>query len=875
MKKVSIIKKVLCLFLCVIIALGATSTAVAAATVENSLESSAELQVDFSLSIIFEPIIKFFKSIINWFKNLFGHGATEITINISQNDFETTNSKITLNGTYQTTGVLDNITYSVLSYSDSENSVLESGETIIDGNNWEAEILVKPDVNTITVTGENKDGVKSSATIDVTYDAGSVYIPDVDDINVDSQTGLSYIDNVIVVVFKEDTSESKKKEIINSVNGTIVGQLNGVNQYQIQVPTSTLSQLKEKVNKLESYSAVTLAHYDSVYYDTEDAAVAPSDPWDDTVNATDWLDSDVDGSNWWLEAIEAPAAWGYDDRFSNIKIGIVDNGFDTGHEDLKIKFPTSGTKNANNKEDHGSHVAGIIGATANNNKGITGIVWNSELICVDWEPSLFQTITGRGWKTDTMIAAGLVWTVEAGAKVVNFSLGCSGNLSDDSKKFDQSTINASAQKASGYMAELLKNHDFVVVQSAGNGAKNEIGVDAVNNLWFCAVTNSNCVNYGTGRASKQGILDRILVVAAAEQISNSYRLTSFSNGGSQVDIAAPGRKVYSTVTGGTSGSYDTMSGTSMAAPIVTGVCSLVWSVNDSFTGDEVAEIVCSSTSKTAVDNTASRYATGSFPLVNAKLAVEEAIKRTDASGTVKGRFVDAVTGNTIYNVRVSLANYEGYGNLPINIGTEYSVTSGSFEKELPAGTYVFNVKSDGYISKRVEFKVTASSTTDLDNVTLSTSLAGEKIRVVLTWGDDHPEDLDSHFIGTKRDGNSYHVYYMQMGDSSVAWLDRDDTNYEGPETITIDMNNFTEFTYCVHNYSQRSAVSTDSAALSMATSGAKVEVFSGSSDEPIATYRIPTNRKGTVWNVFSMSADGTITDINSFGYESNPEMVGY
>ena len=112
-----------------------------------------------------------------------------------------------------------------------------------------------------------------------------------------------------------------------------------------------------------------------------------------------------------------------------------------------------------------------------------------------------------------------------------------------------------------------------------------------------------------------------------------------------------------------------------------------------------------------------------------------------------------------------------------------------------------------------------------------------------------------------------------MGDRDIAWLDIDDTSYEGPETITIDLNDFEEFTYCVHNYSERYAGSTSPEAISMATSGATVEVWSG--DNRIAVYSVPTNRKGTVWNVFSMTSDGTITDINTFEYESEPYYVGY
>ena len=870
------IKKILCLLLCFVIISGSTVTSLAVKPVENSIEAqAAEVQEESGITSIFQSIIDFLRAIIDWFRNLFGgNRLTTVNVNISQSDFETTDSKITLNGTFETTGALKNITYSLSSYSDSEGSTVVTGETVIDGNHWEAEILLRPDTNTITITAENTDGATDTATIEVTYDAGSVYIPSTNNIKVDATTGTAYVNNIIIVVLDENTTEAEKNTIFSSVGGTVVGQLNGANQYQLQVNASTLSQLKSKIATLEGYNKVLFAHYDSVYVNPE-AAVAPNDPWYGDVSSSDWTDTDVDGSNWWLEAIEAPAAWDYNSRFSNVKVGIVDNGFDTDHEDLDISFPFKECEDANSNEDHGTHVAGIIGATADNNDGITGIVRNCDLVCVDWQPTFWQSLAG--WETDTMIAAGLIWTVEAGAKVVNFSLGCSGSLVDDSYTYSQSWINDQGEKSSGYMAILLANYDFIVVQSAGNGADNGIGVNAVYNGWFCSITSSNCVSFGSGRASRQGIMDRVIVVAAAQRSGSSYMVTSYSNGGSQVDIAAPGgdgsgavdRDIYSSVVDG----YDAFAGTSMAAPIVTGVIALVWSVNANFTGEEVAEIVCDYTSGTARDNSTSTRTSGDFPMVNAKRAVEEAVKRTDAAGTVTGRFVDATNGNTIYDVKVILTDYNGYGNLAFEKNTEYSYSSGSFSKELPAGKYTFKIKSEGYIDQYIDFTVVAYTTLPLGNIALSPSLTSDTVRIVLRWGNDHPADLDSHFIGELNNGEDYHVFYSQMGNRDIAWLDIDDTSYEGPETITIDLNDFEEFTYCVHNYSERYAESTSPEAISMATSGATVEVWSG--DNRIAVYSVPTNRKGTVWNVFSMTSDGTITDINTFEYESDPYNVGY
>ena len=187
-------------------------------------------------------------------------------------------------------------------------------------------------------------------------------------------------------------------------------------------------------------------------------------------------------------------------------------------------------------------------------------------------------------------------------------------------------IDAEGKKASGYMAALLEDYDFVVVQAAGNGA-----VDAKNAGMFASVTPQNCVDYGTGRTGVQEICDRIIVVAAAQQNGSGYMVAEYSCGGGQVDIAAPGGDasgtpegdIYSCVVNG----YAALAGTSMAAPMVTAVAGLVWSANGDLTGNQVAKIVCSNTQGTAIDNPRSLRTGNSYGMLNAKKAVEAALVR--------------------------------------------------------------------------------------------------------------------------------------------------------------------------------------------------------------------------------------------------------
>ncbi|MBR5619395.1 MAG: S8 family serine peptidase, partial [Clostridia bacterium] len=104
--------------------------------------------------------------------------------------------------------------------------------------------------------------------------------------------------------------------------------------------------------------------------------------------------------------------------------------------------------------------------------------------------------------------------------------------------------------------------------------------------------------------------------------------SSFSNYGDGVSIFAPGSWVFSTDTA-ENGGYSYKSGTSMAAPVVTGIAALTWSVNPALTGAEVKAIICDPAN--TVYRCVNHYWEDdidipSYPMINAKLSVEAAIK---------------------------------------------------------------------------------------------------------------------------------------------------------------------------------------------------------------------------------------------------------
>lgn len=102
-----------------------------------------------------------------------------------------------------------------------------------------------------------------------------------------------------------------------------------------------------------------------------------------------------------------------------VTLGVVDAGYQENHPDLTGRLDVISSEDS--ADNHGTHVSGIIAATADNNEGIAGITHNNaSLLGYDAMPS-----NGTGMSSSA-IFQGLTDTVEGGAKVVNFSLGSSG-----------------------------------------------------------------------------------------------------------------------------------------------------------------------------------------------------------------------------------------------------------------------------------------------------------------------------------------------------------------------------------------------------------------------------------------------------------------
>lgn len=227
--------------------------------------------------------------------------------------------------------------------------------------------------------------------------------------------------------------------------------------------------------------------------------------------------------------INAPAAWDLSTG-SGIRVAVLDTGCQLNHPDIgsgasgKVKvwrnFSSGKATDVADKNGHGTHTAGTVGARTNNGTGVAGAGFNCELA--------IGKVLGPKGGYDSWIAAGLNWSWQtANAKVVNMSLGGPGSSSTLQNAVDAAW-----------------NNGLVVVAAAGNESSSAPSYPAAY---------TNCIS-----------------VAATDSSAN---LASFSNFGSTVDLAAPGVSIASTYKGS---AYVLMSGTSMASPHVAGVAALVW-----------------------------------------------------------------------------------------------------------------------------------------------------------------------------------------------------------------------------------------------------------------------------------------------------------
>ncbi|UCG58660.1 MAG: S8 family serine peptidase, partial [Phycisphaerales bacterium] len=288
--------------------------------------------------------------------------------------------------------------------------------------------------------------------------------------------------------------------------------------------------------------------------------------------------------------VNAPEAWDVITDVPNIVVAITDTGIDYNHPDLvdniwindgEVNEPgVVGPNDVNDTDDdgngynddfygydfvdddpdpmdehyHGTHVAGIVGATGNNTTGVAGVCWSVKLMALrTLDPN------GEGDTADAIAAIG--YAVDMGANIINASWG--------SYQYQQSLYDA---------VEAAGEAGVILVAAAGN--------DSVPMAMYPA------------GFSGIGGLDNVISVLATTHFDTRAFFSNYS--AFEIDLGAPGDAILSTTPtastdamddDGVGTDYDLLSGTSQAAPFVSGACALMQGISSQWTPDQTRQII--------------------------------------------------------------------------------------------------------------------------------------------------------------------------------------------------------------------------------------------------------------------------------------------
>ncbi len=267
-----------------------------------------------------------------------------------------------------------------------------------------------------------------------------------------------------------------------------------------------------------------------------------------------------------LSLMKVPEAWLLADGSSSVVIAIIDTGIDTDHDEFvgrilpnsyNARTKVTSTTSLSHVEDdngHGSMVAGIIAANKNNNKGIAGLVSESSLLIIkanNADNPLTSEDESKEF-SDSVIAEGIHYAREQGADIINLSLGST----------TQNTIVRNAVIEA-------QNAGIIVIGASGN--------DGTSTKYY--------------PASYSGVI-------SVGSVDQTLTLSSFSNFNDAVDITAPGSQIVSSTL---NNGYSMGSGTSFAAPQVTGIVALMLDYFTLFTDDQIiAQLLSTTTDRGSV-----------------------------------------------------------------------------------------------------------------------------------------------------------------------------------------------------------------------------------------------------------------------------------
>jgi subtilisin family serine protease len=352
---------------------------------------------------------------------------------------------------------------------------------------------------------------------------------------------------------------------------------------------------------------------------------------------------------WFHKVIQTEEAWNITQGSSDVVVAVIDDGIDPDQKDLRSRIVSPydmyyDTNKYISVGTHGTHVAGIIAASSNNLTGGAGVAPNVKIMPIN-------VFSDEGAYTSDIIN-GIYYAINQGADIISMSLG----------EYERSeALNEAIQDA--YKSGL------VIVAAAGNDH---------------SIQKTYPASY-----------DHVISVASTDMDDH---ISFFSNFGEAIDIAAPGSNILSTFP---NDQYGSMSGTSMATPMVSGVAALIWSLHPNFTNAQVNDYLLNSADDLGVYGKDPIFGWGRVNAAKAlklKLLDKPVINSfSDKDGYVTGK-------TTVKNGQALISNNHGV------IGKTDILSTGAFSIKIPkqkAGTIlnVQIVESENSKSTSVAIKV--------------------------------------------------------------------------------------------------------------------------------------------------------------------------
>ncbi|GAA0500788.1 hypothetical protein Ade02nite_27320 [Paractinoplanes deccanensis] len=346
-----------------------------------------------------------------------------------------------------------------------------------------------------------------------------------------------------------------------------------------------------------------------------------------------------------LGEVRVPLAWDTTTGgASPVKIAVVDTGVNATADLSGALLPghdfVNNDSSAADDAGHGSQVAAIIAARGNNGKGIAGVCWTCKIIPV-------KVLDSQGSGYDSDVAAGIIWAVKQGAKVINLSLG-----------------GPASSKVLADAVAYANTNSVLVVAAAGN--KSYAGDPLTNRSYPAAYTD-------------------VVAVAATAYRSNAIASYSYRNwsGDKWIDVAAPGTVAKLDRNGNLTTS--TINGTSFAAPIVAGIAGLVKAKNPGFSGWSLMSALQSAAAKHKIGSVVT------YGKIDAKDALTFATDRTPPKSTGIGPAQNALVRATTTIVPGGISdNWSGIRLVQLYVNGVYKGYAAKAPWGVPFKTNAYN-----------------------------------------------------------------------------------------------------------------------------------------------------------------------------------------